>query len=101
MHNNSPEQMPVLQNPAPNVRDREKMEGGKAFRLETEFTAAGDQPTAIKELVEGITAGEANQVLQETQKQRRNKRVPQIPKTPPFLKVQIKKTPVKPYFLAP
>ena len=63
MHNNSPEQMPVLQNPAPNVRDREKMEGGKAFRLETEFTAAGDQPTAIKELVEGITAGEANQVL--------------------------------------
>jgi excinuclease ABC subunit B len=45
------------------VRDREKMEGGKAFRLETEFTAAGDQPTAIKELVEGITAGEANQVL--------------------------------------
>ncbi|MDA9940513.1 excinuclease ABC subunit UvrB [Planktomarina temperata] len=39
------------------------MEGGKAFRLETEFTAAGDQPTAIKELVEGITAGEANQVL--------------------------------------
>ena len=63
MHNNSPEQMPVLQNPAPNVRAREKMEGGKAFRLETEFTAAGDQPTAIKELVEGITAGEANQVL--------------------------------------
>ncbi|MBL6638680.1 MAG: excinuclease ABC subunit UvrB [Planktomarina sp.] len=39
------------------------MEGGKAFRLQTEFTAAGDQPTAIKELVEGITAGEANQVL--------------------------------------
>uniref|UniRef100_UPI003261545E excinuclease ABC subunit UvrB n=1 Tax=Planktomarina sp. TaxID=2024851 RepID=UPI003261545E len=33
------------------------------FRLETEFTAAGDQPTAIKERVEGITAGEANQVL--------------------------------------
>ena len=63
MHNNSPEQMPVLQNPAPNMRDREKMEGGKAFRLETEFTAAGDQPTAIKELVEGITAGESNQVL--------------------------------------
>ncbi|MBT6521806.1 excinuclease ABC subunit UvrB [uncultured Planktomarina sp.] len=63
MHNNSPEQMPALQNPAPDVRSREKMEGGKAFRLETEFTAAGDQPTAITELVEGITAGEANQVL--------------------------------------
>ena len=63
MHNNSPEQMPALQNPAPDVRSREKMEGGNAFRLETEFTAAGDQPTAITELVEGITAGEANQVL--------------------------------------
>lgn len=52
-----------LQNPAPNVRDREKMEGGKAFRLQTEFTAAGDQPTAIKELVAGVQAGEQNQVL--------------------------------------
>ncbi|MDE0761225.1 MAG: excinuclease ABC subunit UvrB [Planktomarina sp.] len=39
------------------------MEGGKAFRLETEFTAAGDQPTAIKELVEGLQSGERNQVL--------------------------------------
>ena len=63
MHNNSPEQMPFLQNPAPNVQDREKMEGGKAFRLQTEFTAAGDQPTAIKELVAGVQAGEQNQVL--------------------------------------
>ena len=63
MHNNSAEQMPFLQNPAPNVQDREKMEGGKAFRLETEFAAAGDQPTAIKELVAGIEAGEQNQVL--------------------------------------
>ena len=63
MHNNSPEQMPFLENPAPNVRVREKMEGGKAFRLQTEFTAAGDQPTAIKELVSGVQAGEQNQVL--------------------------------------
>ncbi|MDA9953545.1 excinuclease ABC subunit UvrB [Planktomarina sp.] len=39
------------------------MEGGKAFRLQTEFTAAGDQPTAIKELVAGVQAGEQNQVL--------------------------------------
>ena len=63
MHNNSPEQMPVLQNPAPNARGREKMEGGKAFRLQTEFTAAGDQPSAIKELAGGINTGEASQVL--------------------------------------
>ena len=59
--------MPFLENPAPNVREREKMEGGKAFRLETEFTAAGDQPTAIKELVTGIQSGEQNQVLLELQ----------------------------------
>jgi excinuclease ABC subunit B len=39
------------------------MEGGKAFRLQTEFTAAGDQPSAIKELAGGINAGEASQVL--------------------------------------
>ena len=63
MHNNSPEQMPFLENPAPNVREREKMEGGKAFRLETEFTAAGDQPSAIKELVTGIQSGEQAQVV--------------------------------------
>ena len=63
MHNNSPKQMPFLENQAPNVREREKMEGGRVFRLETEFTAAGDQPTAIKELVAGVEAGEQNQVL--------------------------------------
>ena len=63
MHNNSPKQMPFLENQAPNVREREKMEGGRVFHLETEFTAAGDQPTAIKELVAGVEAGEQNQVL--------------------------------------
>ena len=63
MHNNSPEQMPFLENQAPNVQEREKMEGGRVFRLEAEFTAAGDQPTAIKELVAGVEAGEQNQVL--------------------------------------
>jgi excinuclease ABC subunit B len=52
-----------LSNPAPNVREREKMEGGIKFKLVTEFEAAGDQPTAIKELAEGITDGERNQVL--------------------------------------
>ncbi|TCS67324.1 excinuclease ABC subunit UvrB [Primorskyibacter sedentarius] len=63
MHNNSPEQMPVLHAPAPNVREREKLEGGKRFVMQTEFSAAGDQPTAIAELVEGVAAGERDQVL--------------------------------------
>ena len=42
---------------------RAKLEGGKPFRLVSEFQPAGDQPTAIAELVEGIAAGERNQVL--------------------------------------
>ena len=52
-----------LANPAPDVKTREKMEGGKAFVLSTEFEPAGDQPTAIKELSEGIRQGERDQVL--------------------------------------
>ena len=53
----------VLANPAPDVRSRPKLEGGKTFVLKTEFEPAGDQPTAIKELSEGIRNGERNQVL--------------------------------------
>ena len=32
----------------------EKAEGGKKFVLKSDYEPAGDQPTAIKELVEGI-----------------------------------------------
>ncbi len=42
---------------------RAKLEGGRKFVLESEFSPAGDQPSAIAELVEGIAAGERNQVL--------------------------------------
>ena len=59
MHNNSPESMPMLQNPSP----RAKLEGGKQFTMETAFEPAGDQPTAIVELSEGVTGGERDQVL--------------------------------------
>jgi excinuclease ABC subunit B len=52
-----------LANPAPDVKTREKLEGGKAFVLQTEFEPAGDQPTAIKELCESINQGERDQVL--------------------------------------
>ncbi|MGB3243566.1 MAG: excinuclease ABC subunit UvrB, partial [Sulfitobacter sp.] len=54
---------PVMANPAPDVRTRAKLEGGKAFQLHTEFQPAGDQPTAIKELAAGVRDGERNQVL--------------------------------------
>ncbi|WP_425073419.1 excinuclease ABC subunit UvrB [Sagittula sp. S175] len=63
MHNNSPQQMPILHSPAPDVRTREKLEGGKAFRMQTAFSPAGDQPTAIAELSGGINDGERDQVL--------------------------------------
>ncbi|WP_037499351.1 excinuclease ABC subunit UvrB [Sphingomonas jaspsi] len=42
----------------------QKAEGGKAFKLVSDFEPSGDQPTAIKELVEGIRDnGEVSQVL--------------------------------------
>ncbi len=49
--------------PGEPVGSREKLEGGKKFVLNTEFTPAGDQPSAIKELVNGILANEQDQVL--------------------------------------
>ena len=47
----------------PEVLTRPKLEGGKRFVLQTAFTAAGDQPTAIAELSKGVLAGEHDQVL--------------------------------------
>jgi len=41
----------------------EKSQGGKAFRLVADYEPAGDQPTAIAELVEQAKAGERDQVL--------------------------------------
>ena len=40
-----------------------KAEGGKPFKLVSEYEPAGDQPTAIAELVAGAQAGERDQVL--------------------------------------
>ncbi|MEM1236482.1 MAG: excinuclease ABC subunit UvrB [Pseudomonadota bacterium] len=64
MHNNSPEAMPALTHaPTGDVRDREKLEGGRAFTMHTEFAPAGDQPTAITELAQGVINGDRDQVL--------------------------------------
>ncbi len=41
----------------------EKAEGGKAFKLVSDYSPAGDQPAAIAELVESARAGERDQVL--------------------------------------
>ncbi|MCG6557379.1 excinuclease ABC subunit UvrB [Ruegeria sp. 1NDH52C] len=49
--------------PAPDVKARPKLEGGRRFVMQTEFQPAGDQPTAIAELSQGVNEGERNQVL--------------------------------------
>ena len=41
----------------------EKSEGGIPLRMESEFEPRGDQPTAIKDLVEGIANNDRTQVL--------------------------------------
>jgi excinuclease ABC subunit B len=41
----------------------EKAEGGRPFRLVSEYQPAGDQPTAIAELVEAVQQDEKTQVL--------------------------------------
>jgi len=41
----------------------DKSEGGIAFDLVTDYQPAGDQPTAIRDLTEGLASGERSQVL--------------------------------------
>ncbi len=45
------------------VRAWEKLEGGQRFKLVSDYEPAGDQPTAIAELVDGIRRKEQDQVL--------------------------------------
>ena len=41
----------------------EKSQGGVPFKIVSEYSPKGDQPTAIKELVEGVNKAERSQVL--------------------------------------
>lgn len=54
--------MPMLWTPHRPARPQ-KSEGGKKFKLVSAYQPAGDQPTAIAELVEGIENGDQDQVL--------------------------------------
>ncbi|RWR31614.1 excinuclease ABC subunit UvrB [Sinirhodobacter populi] len=45
------------------VLTKPKLEGGRRFVMHTEFAPAGDQPTAIAELANGVLTGEHDQVL--------------------------------------
>jgi excinuclease ABC subunit B len=53
----------LIEDTVPDEISRPKLEGGKRLVMHTEFEPAGDQPTAIAELVSGINDGEQNQVL--------------------------------------
>ena len=46
-----------------NPKISEKLEGGKKFKIKSDFKPAGDQPEAIKKLVQRAKKGEFNQVL--------------------------------------
>ncbi|MCB1420488.1 MAG: hypothetical protein KDJ74_16380, partial [Notoacmeibacter sp.] len=64
----------------PNLREKawvphrperpQKSEGGIAFRMDTEFKPSGDQPTAIKDLVEGLipSSGPSGHLLPQGEK---------------------------------
>ncbi|MBI1261137.1 MAG: excinuclease ABC subunit UvrB [Rhizobiales bacterium] len=59
--NGDPASWPLF---APHRPDRpEKSEGGRKFKLVSDYEPAGDQPEAIRELVEGIDRGDNDQVL--------------------------------------
>ena len=47
----------------PEVLTRPKLEGGRRFVMQTSYSPAGDQPTAIAELAKGVLAGDRDQVL--------------------------------------
>jgi len=54
--------MPLLM---PYIQRRPELEPGavKPFKLVSDYTPAGDQPEAIRQLIQGVEAGEHNQVL--------------------------------------
>src|SRR6185369_17756373 len=54
--------MPMLWKPHRPARPQ-KSEGGRRFKLVSDYAPAGDQPTAIAELTAGVEAGEHDQVL--------------------------------------
>jgi excinuclease ABC subunit B len=56
------EAMPMMWTPHRPARP-EKSEGGRRFRLSSAYEPAGDQPTAIAELVAGLEGRERDQVL--------------------------------------
>ena len=57
------EGMPAIWTPHRPERTWEKFEGGRKFRVASDYQPAGDQPTAISDLVQGVRDAEMDQVL--------------------------------------
>src|SRR5229473_1209702 len=47
----------------PYIQRRPETVGGQPFKLLSDYKPAGDQPEAIRQLIEGVSAGERDQVL--------------------------------------
>ena len=61
MQNTYQDLITAVQNKNPAISP--KLEGGKKFQMNTDFKPAGDQPNAIKELVNGANKDQLSQVL--------------------------------------
>jgi len=61
MQNTYQDLITAVQNKNPAINP--KLEGGKKFQMKTDFKPAGDQPEAIKQLVNGANKDQLSQVL--------------------------------------
>jgi len=61
MQNTYQDLITAVQNKNPAISP--KLEGGKKFQMKTDFKPAGDQPEAIKQLVNGANKDQLSQVL--------------------------------------
>ena len=61
MQNTYQDLITEIQNKNPEISP--KLEGGKKFQMKTDFKPAGDQPEAIKQLVNGANKDQLSQVL--------------------------------------
>ena len=61
MQNTYQDLITEIQNKNPGISP--KLEGGKKFEIKTDFKPAGDQPEAIKQLINGANKEQLSQVL--------------------------------------
>ena len=61
MQNTYQDLITEIQNKNPKISP--KLEGGKKFQMKTDFKSAGDQPEAIKQLINGANKDQLSQVL--------------------------------------